>query len=74
VLGQDRNGRILFIVAPQGYFVLHQLSVYLTESDLNLDIAVNLDGGGSTGVLVSDPREVIPPTRPIPFVILVHPR
>jgi uncharacterized protein YigE (DUF2233 family) len=74
VLGQDTNGRILFIVAPQGYFTLHQLSVYLTESDLNLDIAVNLDGGGSTGVLVSDPREVIPPTRPIPFVILVHPR
>jgi Phosphodiester glycosidase len=74
VIGQDKHGRILFIVAPQGYFTLHQLSVYLTESDLNLDIAVNLDGGGSTGILVANPPEVIPPNRPLPFVILVYAR
>jgi hypothetical protein len=74
VIGQDREGRILFIVAPLGYFTLHQLSVYLTESDLNLDIAVNLDGGGSTGILAANPRESIPPSRPLPFVILVYPR
>ena len=74
VIGQDKNGRILFIVAPQGYFTLHQLSVYLTESDLNLDIALNLDGGGSTGILVASPREIIPSNRPLPFVILVHAR
>lgn len=74
VIAQDRDGRILFIIAPKGYFTLHQLSVYLTGSDLNLDIAINLDGGGSTGILVADPPEVIPPTRPIPFVILVYPR
>ena len=61
VIGQDKEGRILFIVAPEGYFTLHQLSVYLTGSDLNLDIAVNLDGGGSTGILVANPREIIPP-------------
>ena len=74
VIAQDKEGRILFILAPQGYFTLHQLSVLLTESDINLDIAINLDGGGSTGILVANPREVIPPTRPIPFVILVYPR
>ena len=74
VIAQDRDGRILFIVAPQGYFTLHQLSLYLTESDLDLDIAINLDGGGSTGILVANPREIISPTRPIPFVILVYPR
>jgi uncharacterized protein YigE (DUF2233 family) len=74
VIGQDRDGRILFILAPQGYFTLHKLSIYLTESDLDLDIAINLDGGGSTGILVSSPHEIIPPTRPIPFVILVYPR
>ena len=73
-IGQDKNGRILFIVAPQGYFTLHQLSVYLTESDLNLDIAVNLDGGGSTGILVADPREIIHSKVLLPFVILVYPR
>ena len=74
VIAQDRAGRILLMVAPQGYFSLHQLSLYLTESDLSLDIAVNLDGGGSTGILVANPRELISPTRPIPFVILVYPR
>ena len=74
VLGQDKQGRILFVVAPKGFFTLHQLSVYLTGSDLNLDIAVNLDGGGSTGVLVANPPEIIPSNRPIPFVILVYPR
>ena len=73
-IGQDKEGRILFMVAPQGYFTLHQLSVYLTESDLNLDIAVNLDGGGSTGILVANPPEIIPPSRPLPFVILVYGR
>ena len=74
VIAQDREGRILFMVAPRGYFTLHQLSAYLTASDLNLDIAINLDGGGSTGILVADPPEIIAPTRPIPFVILVYPR
>jgi hypothetical protein len=74
VIGQDRDGRILFIIAPQGYFTLHQLSVYLTESDLNLDTAFNLDGGGSTGLLVADPREIIPSRVLLPFVILVYPR
>jgi hypothetical protein len=74
VIAQDREDRILFIVAPEGYFTLHQLSVYLTESDLNLDIAVNLDGGGSTGILVANPREIILSKVLLPFVILVHAR
>jgi hypothetical protein len=74
VIGQDQAGRILFIVTPDGHFTLHQLSVYLTESDLHLDIAINLDGGGSTGLLVANPLEVIPSKVLLPFVILVHAR
>ena len=74
VIAQDKDGRILLLVAPEGYFTLHELSVYLTESDLNLDIALNLDGGGSTGILVANPREVIYPGTLLPFVILVYPR
>jgi exopolysaccharide biosynthesis protein len=74
VIAQDTDDRILLIVAPQGYFTLHQLSLYLTESDLNLDIALNLDGGGSTGALVANPREVISSKVLLPFVILVYPR
>jgi hypothetical protein len=74
VIAQDRQGRILFLVTPQGYFSLHQLSAYLIGSDLDLDVAINLDGGGSTGLLVADPREVIPSKVLLPFVILVYPR
>jgi uncharacterized protein YigE (DUF2233 family) len=74
VIAQDKYGRILFMIAPQGYFTLHRLSVYLTESSLNLETALNLDGGGSTGILVANPREVISSDRPLPFVILVYPK
>ena len=74
VIAQDRDGRILFIVTPQGYFTLHQLSAYLTASNLDLDLAINLDGGGSTGLLVAEPREVIPSKVLLPFVILVYER
>ncbi len=74
VIAQDKVGRILFIVIPEAHFTLHELSLYLTESDLNLDVALNLDGGGSTGILVADPREIISPNTLLPFVILVYPR
>lgn len=74
VIGQDREGRILFLIAPRGYFTLHRLSVYLTESDLNLDIAINLDGGPSAGILVANPQEVVSSQTLLPIVILAHVR
>jgi len=74
VIGQDTNGRILFIVASKGYFTLHQLSVYLTKSDLDLDIAINLDGGPSSGILVANSQEIIPAQTPLPLVILAYAR
>ena len=74
VIAQDREGRILFLIAPRGQFTLHQLSRYLTESDLNLDIAINLDGGPSSGLMIANPREVIPSQLLLPVVILVFPR
>ncbi len=74
VIGQDRDGRILFIVASQGYFTLHQLSAYLTESDLHLRIAVNLDGGPSSGIWVANPQEIIPAQTPLPLVIVANTR
>jgi exopolysaccharide biosynthesis protein len=74
VIGQDWEGNLLFIVAPRGHFTLHQLSVYLTESDLNLNIALNLDGGLSTGILVANPEQVISSQTSLPIVILVYPR
>jgi uncharacterized protein YigE (DUF2233 family) len=74
VIAQDQDGRILFIVASRGYFTLHQLSVYLTESDLHLDIAVNLDGGPSSGILIAKPQEIIPAQGLLPVVILAYVR
>jgi hypothetical protein len=74
VIAQDRGGRIIFVVAPRGHFTLHQLSLFLTASDLNLDIAINLDGGPSTGFMLAEPREVIPSQTLLPIVILVYAR
>jgi hypothetical protein len=73
VVGQDHAGRILFLVASVGAFTLHQLSVYLHDSDLDLKIAMNLDGGPSSGVLIENPREIIPAQYALPIVITVQP-
>ena len=50
VVAQDLQGRILIIVAPRGYLSLHELARFLAESDLDLNVALNLDGGFSTGL------------------------
>ncbi len=50
VVAQDRQGRILFLVAPRGAFTLRALALFLARSDLELDSALNLDGGTSTGL------------------------
>jgi uncharacterized protein YigE (DUF2233 family) len=74
VVGQDGHGRILFIVAPWGSFTLHELSVWLAESDLELEVALNLDGGTSTGLHLADPELVIPAFTRLPVVITVLPK
>ncbi|MDX1689224.1 MAG: phosphodiester glycosidase family protein, partial [Candidatus Promineifilaceae bacterium] len=53
VVAQDVDGRLLFLVASRGHFTLHQLSRYLAASDLGLDVALNLDGGPSSGFLLA---------------------
>lgn len=75
VIGQDKDGNLYFIVTPKGYFTLHQLSAYLIASDLHLDIALNLDGGPSSGMAIkNDVQDTIPAQSPLPVVILVYPR
>jgi uncharacterized protein YigE (DUF2233 family) len=74
VIGLDENGRILLILATQINFTLAQLSQYLVASDLQLDVALNLDGGPSTGLLLADPPEEIPAFLRLPTVITIHPR
>jgi uncharacterized protein YigE (DUF2233 family) len=74
VIAQDVEGRILFVLAVSGSFTLHQMSRYLAESDLAVDSALNLDGGTSTGLLLSEPDEGIVAFTLLPVVIIVYPR
>ncbi|UCG23569.1 MAG: phosphodiester glycosidase family protein [Chloroflexota bacterium] len=74
VIGQDRQGRILLILATSGTMTLHEMSRYLVESDLDLSIALNLDGGASTGILLAEPPEGVAPFSLLPIVITVHPK
>jgi uncharacterized protein YigE (DUF2233 family) len=73
VVAQDRQGDILFIVAPYGYLSLHELARFLVESDLDLDVALNLDGGNSTGLwLKADQKTVeVASLTSVPSVISV---
>ena len=78
VVAQDNQGRILLIVAPRGYLSLHEMARFLAESDLDLDVALNLDGGYSTGLwLKADGQSVdeqsveINSLVPVPSVISV---
>lgn len=71
VVARDRSGRLLFLIAPRGYFTLHQLSRFLVNSDLDLDVALNLDGGPSSGMLLREPSLFVPAFVPLPAVITV---
>lgn len=72
VIAQDGDGRILFVLAVTGTISLHQMSRFLVESDLNIDRALNLDGGASTGLLLSEPAEGIAAFALLPVVIVVY--
>lgn len=74
VIGRDTSGRFILLVAASGTFTLHEMSVYLVGSDLDLDIALNLDGGASSGMLLANPAEGIPAFSLLPSVITVHPK
>jgi len=76
VVAQDHGGNILFIVAPRGILSLHELAAFLAASDLGVDIALNLDGGGSTGLWleVGGVSVTIDSLTPVPSVIVVEPQ
>ena len=73
-VAQDGNGRILFILATSGSLTLNDFTRYLAESDLELQVALNLDGGSSSGLLLAEPAEGIVAYSPLPTVITVSPR
>jgi uncharacterized protein YigE (DUF2233 family) len=74
VVAQDRDGNILFIVAPRGHLSLHEVAAFLARSDLAVDVALNLDGGGSTGMWLAagDARVDIDSFTEVPSVIAIE--
>jgi uncharacterized protein YigE (DUF2233 family) len=74
VVSQDREGRLVFVVAPRGYLSLHEMAHWLVESDLGVNVALNLDGGYSTGLVLAAGRTrvEIDSLVPVPSVIVVR--
>ena len=73
VLAFDRQGRMLIIIAPGSDLSLRELADWLLASDLELDRALNLDGGPSTGLFLSSGqlREQIDSLGVLPIVLLL---
>ncbi|NLE43453.1 MAG: phosphodiester glycosidase family protein [Chloroflexi bacterium] len=73
VVAQDTRGHILIIVAPDGTLSLHHTARFLAESDLEINVALNLDGGTSTGLWFSVGTTAlrIDSLVPVPSIIVV---
>jgi len=52
VVALDTQGRLLFIISAGGSFTLDELADVVSSSDLQLQTALNLDGGASTGMYI----------------------
>ncbi len=72
VVAQDGVGRLILLIAPRGYLSLHALAQWLVEPDLDIDIALNLDGGNSAGLWLREtPAAQIDSLVGVPAVITV---
>lgn len=76
VVAMDRAGRMLLIVCPTSAFSLQELATWLASSDLEIDRALNLDGGSSSGIFVSagTVRWQIDSFAALPSVLLIEAR
>jgi uncharacterized protein YigE (DUF2233 family) len=59
VVAQDRSGRLVFLVSPSLLFTLTGLGQWLASSDLDIDVALNLDGGTSSGLMLRDGDQIL---------------
>jgi len=76
VVAMDKQGRLLFIVSPDPIFSLDELADQLVSSDLSIEVALNLDGGSSTGLYVNggSSQVRIDSLAKLPLVIIVKAR
>lgn len=73
-IGQDDEGRIILMATPGLGPGLGEFSAYLAASDLGLQTAFNLDGGGSTMLYVQPADYQIRSRDGVPAVLAVYPR
>jgi uncharacterized protein YigE (DUF2233 family) len=73
VVAMDKQGRLLFIVSPNQIFSLDELADQLASSDLSIEVALNLDGGSSTGLYVHGGSSQVALAK-LPLVIIVKAR
>ncbi len=75
-VAQDVEGRVLFLIAQRGYLTLHAFSRWLAASDLGIDVALNLDGGQSSGLYLAagEAPVVVDSLVPVPVVIVAEER
>lgn len=76
IIGQDRAGRIILITTNSLIGMrLADLGAYLASTDLDLVNALNLDGGGSTMMVINaGAPQIVPPFDPVPAVLAVYPK
>jgi hypothetical protein len=58
VVAVDRSGNMVFIATATAAFTLHGMAIWLANSDLDIDTALNFDGGSSTGMAVWTPTGI----------------
>ena len=74
VIGIDGRGNVLIIVAPFLGLSLADLGAYLPKTDLDIDVAFNLDGGGSTMIALPGADYFQPSLERVPTALAVYPR
>ncbi|MCY3906146.1 MAG: phosphodiester glycosidase family protein [Anaerolineaceae bacterium] len=74
VVALDRSGRVLLLVTPLLGPSLAQMADWLASSDLEIESALNLDGGGSTMLYVQAAEPLrLPSLDPVPALLAVWP-
>jgi len=76
VIGIDSDGQVVILVVDYAIFTLRELALWLAVSKLPLDMALNLDGGRSSGMILQagGVQQVIPSYVPLPIVLAVSER
>lgn len=70
IVASDMEGNLLVIFSPRNVLSLYEISQFLVTTDLSIDIAVNLDGGPSSGYSLITPHQKLEQTTDVlPLVI-----